>query len=155
MNASWKAGVTATIVAAALAVAGCATTRTFDTAGAREVTLAELRAAPEALAELRSLSEGAFVVKIPAGEVLPVRMIAQLPFATLEDGGGALRFSADTWLRLERNGAWLSPDGERWAAIHDMAAVKKLFGAERGSFSLGFAATRDEGPSVLFGVRLE
>jgi len=136
---------------------GCASPRgvALDTAGALAMTLADLRADPATGLGPLTRGEGQLLLHVPAGESIPVRITVQTPFATLEEGGGTLRFPADAWLLLGGGGAWLSPDGARWAPIHDGEALKELWGARHGTFQLGFGARPGEAPRVDVRLGLE
>ena len=64
------------------------------------------------------------------------------------------KFQRDVYLYYGKHGMKVSPDGQKWAPIHDLRTIKKLFGHTRkGSLSVGFGVTRQDGMVVSVGVR--
>lgn len=104
---------------------------------------------------VKKLNGKGLLVKFDKGDVIPVEIISQLPFASLESGENRLCFSQTTYIFLSKDGAFVSPDGQRFAAVYDGKAVKKLYGAKKGSLSIGFAISKESGARIKAGMSLE
>ncbi len=143
----------ALVVSVALA-AGCGGVRTMDVSDARAVTLAELQAGGESIAKDLEEGEG-LVVRIAKGEEVPLGLAARLPFLEINPGENSVVFTQETWIHISRSGVLVSPDGERWAAVHDIDAIKKLYGAKQGQLRIGLQASEESGPRIDVAVTLE
>jgi len=75
--------------------------------------------------------------------------------ATLQPGVNTLRFERDVYLFLSKDGVLLSPDGERWARLEDLKALKELFGLCRGSMAIGFGVSQKDGGVLSIGLGAE
>ncbi len=103
---------------------------------------------------LAQLQGDGVIVEFEKGDAVPVTVIAELPFASLESVENHLVFSKNTWILLARGGAFISPDGRRFAPVYDVKALKKLYGVKHGSLTIGFAVSREEGTQLQAGVSL-
>jgi hypothetical protein len=146
-------GLVAALVHLALtSVTGCAGIQTIDTGGISTVNLADLIAEPRELGD-RMMKQG-LIIRVPAGSTVPLKLRADISIMTLEHGVNTVRFNRDVYFYVSRGKFMISPDGERWAHLHQPRAVKELFGlAKRGSFSLGLGASKKEG--VFFSLAIE
>ena len=146
-------GLAAALVYLALtSVAGCAGIQTIDTSGISTVALADFIADPGARSD-QILKQG-LIIRVPAGSTIPLRLQADISIMTLEPGVNTIRFNQEVYFYASRGKLMLSPDGKRWAHLHQPRAVKELFGlAKRGSFSIGFGASKKDGVFVLLAVK--
>ena len=103
---------------------------------------------------LSALKGDGVIIKFDQGEAVPVEVITELPFAALANGNNQLVFSRATWLYLGKGGAALSPDWQRFAPVHDIKAIKKLYGVSHGSMTIGFAISKEAGAHMQAGVSL-
>jgi len=137
-------------------LSACAGVRAVDLAGVERLSLAELRDSPEEHAEAFSTAGKGLVIEIPAGETVPIAIdVRTSPFVVEGPGTSAVRFERDVYLYVSSSGVMLSPDGESWAPIQDLDALKEAFGIERGSLSLGFGVSSDEGAVIHFKLTAE
>jgi hypothetical protein len=138
---------TAATIAATLA-AGCAgRVEGMDLSGVPVRTLGELSQNPSPLEDAMG-GDGAAVVKIAAGDRVPLQLRVDTPVFRAEGGDNALVFERDAYLYITKRGALVSPDGERWAAMGDSKALRRLFGMEHGSLQVGFGISRERGPEA-------
>jgi hypothetical protein len=56
---------------------------------------------------------------------------------------------------LSRTQLEVSPDGQRWASLGDLRALKKLFGFRNGQLSVGFQATKAEGTHISLELKVK
>ncbi|MBN2714415.1 MAG: hypothetical protein JXX14_01095 [Deltaproteobacteria bacterium] len=131
---------------------GCSSIKTINT-DLKPILITDLDNMAEEYGK-RLNGEG-LLIKFDKGDVLPVEVTSQLPFATLESGDNQLVFSQTTFVFLSREGAFISPDGNRFAPVYDGRAIKKLYPAKQGTVSIGFAITRDEGARLKTDVSLQ
>ncbi len=135
----------------AASVAGCSSIQTMKPA-APTVLFGELEADPAKYGfgadkdgKPRFPRKGV-VIKIPKGDKIPLQLAMDVTIATLEPGKNWLRFDRDVLLYIAHGEFKISPDGRRWAAIHDVKAIKKLFGMKgRGHFGFGFGISKEKG----------
>jgi len=144
----------------ALILAGCSGVHTMKTAGVPTVDLAALQKEPAKHGfgpgkdgRPRLPTEG-LIVKVPKGTQVPLKLNLAVGLATLEPGDNKLRFERDLMLYISRDGLRVSPDGNRWALIQDVKALKELFGLKgRGNVSFGFGISKETG--TAFHLSLE
>lgn len=89
-----------------------------------------------------------YVFLVKKGQTVPVKLSASAPFGRLVAGKNSIAFDRDVYLLISKSKMRISPDAESWADIYDMNALKNLFGWGKGSLSLGFSATKDDGPQI-------
>jgi hypothetical protein len=142
----------AAAVVAAVVAAGCAGIRTMDAAQVPTATLAELEADPAAWGLGTAEWEGPLIVRIPAGETVPLRLALDVPFATLDAGANSVRFEREVLFYLSRGELLVSPDGRRWADLSDWTVVRELFGLESGTFAIGFGVNAETGAAFTVAV---
>jgi hypothetical protein len=140
------------LVGLVLGMSGCARFQQLDLSGVQTFTLDQLRAHPDPLARALEAGETAAIVRIAAGERLPVRVGLRSSVINLEAGDNSLRFDRDAYLYVSRNEFLVSPDRERWARIGDVRNLGRLFGVEHGSLEVGFGVHRNQGPLVTIAV---
>ena len=146
----------------ALTLAGCSGVHTLKTAGVPTVDLAVLEKDPgkhgfglDKGGKPRLPTEG-LIVKVPKGTLVPLKLSLAVGLAVLEPGDNELRFERDLMLYISRDGLRVSPDGERWALIQDVKAVKSLFGLkQRGSMGFGFGISKETGTAFHLSVTQE
>ena len=143
------------LFAVAVLAGGCSTVKTLDLEGVRTVNLHEVNQNPKVVFEALSDEGKGLILKIDKHEWIPLHMDVQGPFATLESGTNRVRFTRDVLLYLNTRELLISPDGERWGALHDPGALKDLFDFEQGSMRIGFGVTEKEGALLSFGLRTE
>ena len=128
-----------------VASAGCGGIHAVDKSGVTTKSLTELVTEVQDKKESYRFPEGGLIVRVPKGSRLPLKLALTTPFATMESGDSHLRFEQDIYLYIRGRSVALSPDGERWARLSDWRAVKRLFGAGRGTFTFGAGMTKEEG----------
>ncbi|MBN2341678.1 MAG: hypothetical protein JXX29_00370 [Deltaproteobacteria bacterium] len=131
---------------------GCSGIRTIDTK-MEPVLITDLDEMAEEY--VKKLNSEGLLVKFDKGDVIPVEVLAELPFANVESGQNQLVFSQTTYVYLCKDGAYVSPDGIHFAAVYDGKAVRKLYGAGQGSFSIGFSMNKEDGAKLITGVSLK
>ena len=144
---------------AALLLVGCSGIHTISAAGVPTVDLATLQKDPtkhgfglDKAGKPRIPTDG-LIIKVPRGTRVPLRLNLAVGLATLEPGDNQLRFERDLLLYISRDGLRVSPDGGRWALLHDVKAIKELFGLKgRGSLGVGFGVSKDKGAEVHLSV---
>lgn len=140
--------VTLIACAAALAAAGCSGIRTIDAGTVKTLTLAELPAAAAPAAGVAPVGPGPMIVRVRAGERIPLRLELAAPFAELAAGENALVFSRDVYLYVAPDDVMIGFDGVRFARMGDWEAIRELAGIEGGTLSIGFGAGVSEGPRI-------
>ncbi|MCB9788548.1 MAG: hypothetical protein H6744_17870 [Deltaproteobacteria bacterium] len=135
-------------------LSGCAASvRRLDVSKVPTFTVATLDASDgAALGEALASGDKAFVVRLREGDTLPVNLRASFGPIALEPGENHLVFAEDTWLYFGPAGVLLSPDMERWAPLHDGAALSKLFGLGKGTFQIGLGVPKGQPASVSITV---
>jgi hypothetical protein len=138
---------------------GCASgIRNIDTAGATRLTLADLRPGQSARLGQVMRAGKAVIVRLEAGDELPLRLRSRLgPVSLVTDGRNRLRCERALFLYVSGRQALIGPDGKRWAALGDWRAMRRLFGLRRGgTLRIGFSALKKKGAVVevaLHGAR--
>lgn len=100
------------------------------------------------------MSKDPFIIKIPNGYALPVRLDIDTPLAKLDSDAGNLQFTQDLYIYLNNTEVLASPDTKRWAPFSHMEMVKELFGGDQGSVSLGLGAQEKEGTRLTVTVKM-
>ncbi|MBN2528980.1 MAG: hypothetical protein JXR76_21505 [Deltaproteobacteria bacterium] len=101
------------------------------------------------------LHKEGLLVKFEKGDTIPVAITSQLPFATLTSGENQFVFARPTFVFLNKEGLFISPDGKKFAPIYNTRALKKLYNARQGTFSIGFSLTKDSGAQIKADFSLE
>jgi hypothetical protein len=139
---------TALVLALAIGCSGITTIGPVKT-----VTTKELKQNSEQLAQ--ALQGDGMVVHLTAGESIALELAAELPFAELEPGDNQISFTRDVYLFISKEGVMLSPDGVSFAPLHKMKSLKKLFGADKGSFRVGFKVSKEDGAAVSMAASMK
>jgi hypothetical protein len=92
------------------------------------------------------------VVKVEAGQTLPLKLDLVLPMTKLVAGQNQLLFTRDTYFLVSHTKLRVSPDGRHWADAYDFNAMKKLFGFEKGDLSIGFESSGQQGGVISLGA---
>jgi hypothetical protein len=149
-----------TLTVVLIAAVGCSRVQTLDRSTLKTVALRELTADPTAYqADLEAYTRGesGLVLKIEEGDELPLELAVHHPLMSVDTGANTVRFQRDLYLYLSAQQLLISPDGERWAAIHDFETWKELFGGfdegGRGSLSVGLGVTPEDGATMTVAIR--
>ena len=118
--------------------------------GVDSVTLRQLSENPASLAE--KIKGDRMIIHVEKGEALPVHLVVDLPFATLQSGENNLIAKEDVYLLVSRDGFHISRDGTHFTPVHDNKGLKEIYGFEKGALSVGFGAGRTSPPGVIVGV---
>jgi hypothetical protein len=136
----------------AFGIAGCARFQRLDLEDVPTYTLDDLGAYPDPLSCALKAGRPAAIVRIAAGEKLPVRLAVHSPLLDLEASDAALHLGCDAFLYVSRSMILASPDRERWAPIDDARSLGQLFGLGQGALDLGFTVHRSKGPLLTIGL---
>jgi hypothetical protein len=112
----------------------------------KTLTMQELKQNGSQIAQ--EIQKDGLVVHLKAGESIALGLGAELPFAKLQPGDNKLLFTRDVYLFISKDGVMLSPDGISFAPLQKVKGLKKLFGADRGFFRVGFKVSKDEGAAI-------
>ena len=134
---------------------GCAGPQKLDTTNVAQVSLAEYEADPLAFGTPMDPDSKPVIIKIPAGEKVPLKLDMSIPFATVVPGKNRLRFILDVYMYMGGGQFLISPDGERWAEMGDWKALKELFNFDKGLFSVGFGVSGAEGAFMSLAMKTE
>lgn len=93
------------------------------------------------------------VLKIRKGQSIPLVIALVFPGVQLKTGENSLVFTRDIYLLISSSAMKISPDGQRWADIGDLASHKDLFGFSGGDISVGFSATKEAGARISVDVK--
>jgi hypothetical protein len=137
-------------------LSGCSGIRTMDTSGIKAFTITSTSLSCESADLVRDITAGKDVVfKIPAGQTLPLQINIDMPMAETKGVPNEIRFKRDTYFFVSQNRMLISPDGIRWAPIHDLDAIKKLYGWSRGSLSFGLSASKKQKTRLEMALKAE
>lgn len=147
-------------IASAALLAGCgAGIQRVDTSHYSTVSLEQLRTEPQRIGlrkkgDRLEFPRQGLIVRLPAGATIPLRLVADISLASLVAGENQIRIKRELFLLIDpKRGVKLSPDGQRWADMGNLPAISKLFGTRgRGSFRIGFGASKKEGVFVEMAV---
>ncbi len=143
------------VVGAAVAL-GCGGVQTLRKDVSQASTIEQIKANPESFVERIKNPGDGILLAIKKGETVTLRLDLKTPsIATLQPGVNTLRFERDVYLFLSRNGVLLSPDGQRWARVEDMKAIKELFGLSRGTLQIGLGVSKEDGAVLSIGLGAE
>lgn len=152
--------IPAVVLMAISLAGGCAANiQQIDTSAYRTISPRELKQeSPTARTKPsgnRLTGKERFVVHLPAGTLLPVNVVADIPLARLEPGHNRIRVKREIYLLFDpKRGVKISPDRQRWADISDRRAIQELFGTRgRGSFSFGIGGSKEKGLFVNIVIR--
>jgi len=136
------------------AFTGCATIHRIDIDRGSVIPVSKILSDPAGSESIgKAVQEGKDVVLFVAkGQSIPLKINLDTPLVKVENGKNSLVFMQHTYLLISRSGFMVSPDGERWAAIQDLKALKKLYGFKGGSLSIGFGVSKEEGASATLNV---
>jgi hypothetical protein len=138
-----------------LLTAGCAARQKIDTTNVAQVTLKEYEADPLAYGTPMDPDAEPVIVKIPAGAKIPLKIDMSIPFAKVIAGRTRMKFTLDVYLYMGEGKFLISPDGERWAAMGDWKALKRLFNFDKGLFSVGFGVSAVDGTFMSLAIKTE
>jgi len=132
---------------------GCAGVQRLDTRGAPTFTLAETRDPTAGPRVTTALGGAGLVLKLRAGEALPVQLSSRLGVAHLTGGAGHLTLDRDAYVYLSGRRALIGPDGQRWARLGDWRTLRRLFGLRRGgTFQVGLGITQGTGAKLTLAL---
>jgi hypothetical protein len=124
---------------------GCASVRTIDVSNVPTFTIDAINASPErTVGQVMASGSRQFVVAFKKGDLVPLTLRASLGPIELQPGEEYVAFSQDVYLYFSSSDILLSPDGQRWAPVHDGAALQELFNLGEGTFQVGFGVKRGE-----------
>lgn len=134
---------------------GCSGIRTMAPENLNPLSLAAIKAEPARLSGLYEevRNGGEALIKVSAGDTLPLHLTMNLPVAEMRSTDGEIRFREDAFVHISGKGVLLSPDAWQWARIDDVDALQKIFGMKGGSMSVGFEATRKDGAFLGISLR--
>jgi hypothetical protein len=92
------------------------------------------------------------VIRIPAGERIPIEMSLDAPFAKLEGDGYAVRFDRDLFLWIGGGRALLGFDGRNFAEIGDLRGLKEIAGVGEGRMEVGLGVKKSEGAKITMAL---
>ena len=96
------------------------------------------------------------IVRIEKGELVNLNLAFDVGFAKVVQGENKIQFRQDIYLLIYRkDGLMISPDGERFAPIHKVKAIKRLFGKKKGFLSVGAGISEEQGPHLTLGAFLK
>jgi hypothetical protein len=129
---------------------GCTTVHRMDGTELTTISASDAQAEPGKWEEIgKQVSAGkAVVVKIEAGQKIPLNLTMTSPMANLVPGENQLLFTRDAYLYISPAIFRISPDGQRWAEIQDIKTQRKLFGFKKGNLSVGFGVAKAKGPPI-------
>ena len=131
-----------------LLMAACSSVGPLDLKDTPTLTLANLRQQPQPLQERIQRGES-FVVRVSAGEEVPLLVTLEIPGLTFLPGQNRVRFERDVYVHYGQGKMHVSPDGQTWAAVGDFHGMARLFGlGHGGSFQVGTGVTATDGPLV-------
>ncbi len=139
-------------IAAMTLTGGCSGIHNIKSTGVPIVDLAKLEKDPakhgfglEQSGKPRFPHKG-LIVRVPKGTTVPLRLALDVSVVALEQGKNLIRFNRDVLIYISRGSLKISPDGRRWARIHDVKAMKELFGMKgRGTIGFGFGISKEKG----------
>ena len=139
----------------AMVLAGCSSIVVMDS------TKREVLSVPDGLNEPatwekvgKEIQAGSDVVlKIRKGQTIPLVIALVFPGVQLKAGENSLVFTRDLYLLISSSAMKISPDGQRWADIGDLASHKELFGFSGGDIAVGFSATKEAGARITVDVK--
>jgi hypothetical protein len=151
----WTTILACMACALAVAMAGCSSIVQMDS------TKREVLAVPDGLNEPatwekvgKEVQAGRDVVlKIRKGQSIPLVLTLVFPGVQLKTGENSLLFTRDVYLLISSSMMRISPDGQRWADIGDMASHRELFGFSGGDIAVGFSATKEAGARISVDVK--
>lgn len=149
------AGAVAAGLFAALLASGCAHTTVIDTQGMEVVPIGGLGDHIKAKGNPFTDPKRPVLIRLPAGESIPVNLLLRAPFVELEGGSPALRFKRDVLLYFGPGKLLLSFDGRRFAQFGDFQGLKEVAGVSRGQLSIGLKVTEAEGARITMAVEAD
>jgi hypothetical protein len=142
----------ALVLLVGLAAPGCSHTIVLDTSRLDVVPLGEFDAYMKDRGNPFADPEKRVVIRVPAGERIPLEFSLKVPFADLEGGPYAVRFRRDVFICLGRGTMLLGFDGRNFAAIDDVRGLKEVAGVESGKVEVGFGVKKSEGAKIAVGL---
>ena len=141
-------------LATLVSLTGCYNIHRMDSSKLSVVSAADAAAHPAKWEEAgQQIQAGKdVVIKVEAGQTLPLKLDLVLPMTKLVAGQNQLLFTRDTYFLVSHSKLRISPDGRRWADAYDFTAMKKLFGFEKGDLSIGFESSQQQGGVLSIGA---
>jgi hypothetical protein len=133
-----------------LAAAGCASVQRKDSSQFNVIPFSEVMDNPAKWQDIgKDLNDGKTVIfKVAQGQRVPLKITMDIPVGTIEKSDNTLAFNRDVYLLMSKTNWQLSPDGQRWASLGSMTALKELFGFSKGRLSVGVEGTKDTGTVI-------
>jgi hypothetical protein len=140
-----------------LLLSGCATIHQMDVAKLKVISASTVISEPAKWQEiLKDIQEGNEVVfHIREGQEFPLKINIEHPLVKLQACKNSVIFTHDTFLLISKSNMEISLDGQRWVKMSDFRSQRKLFGAEKGAFSVGFGATQEEGTQITVNLSVK
>ena len=96
------------------------------------------------------------VIKVSKGESIPLKLNINIPVVAFEKSENSIVLNSDEYISISKtDGLQVSPDGQQWASIGNMRALKKLYNFRKGQVSVGFSITKENGPQISIGVNAQ
>jgi hypothetical protein len=149
------AGAVAAGLFAALLASGCAHTTVIDTQGMEVIPIGGLGDHIKAKGNPFTDPKRPVLIRLPAGERIPVDLLLRAPFAELEGGSPALRFKRDVYLYFGEGKLLLSFDGLRFAQFGDLQGLKEVAGVSRGQLMFGLKVTEAEEAKISMALEAD
>jgi hypothetical protein len=132
---------------------GCAGVQVVSSKEFKMVSLQELQENGESFVdELQGKGRG-IIVKVHKGEKIPLKLDAETGVVTLLVEESYLQFERDVYLLISSKGVMVGPDGESFAPIHKLKGLKKVFGLEEGSLSVGLGVAKEDGAHIRIALK--
>jgi len=133
---------------------GCATIHRMDSTKLGIIPISQMLENPSQLQDVgKYINEGKTVVfKVTQGQRIPLKLAIDIPIGKVDKSENTFAFDRDVYLSLSRTRFEISPDGQRWTSMGNMASMKKLFGFKKGQMNVGFQFTKDNGTFISLDV---
>ncbi len=128
--------------------AACSTVGPLELRDTPTLALTELRGQADSLGERIKRGEP-FIVRVKAGDEVPLKVTVEIPGLTFLPGQNTVRFDRDVFLHYGAGKVHVSADGQTWAEMGNFKAMARLFGlGHGGTFQVGTGVTAADGPIV-------
>ena len=136
------------IVLLGITLTACSSVQKPDTSRVKTIPLSEFHTLSEE--NTRELYQEGFIMFIPKGTVVAVKINLQIPAAQFKAGNNVLTFTRDLYVYLSQRNMLLSLNKKDWGAVGDMDALKQIFDIESGALALNFQSKKGQKPELIF-----
>lgn len=143
------------LLSLALLVTGCSSVKTIQKDEMNLIHYDEIRDITDEEATALFSSGKPFVVHIPQGTALPVKLDVDLTIAEVTPKMATLTFKQDVYLHITGMGIMISANNSEFAPIQDVPEWKKLFGLTKGRFSIGLGYSEKDGAQMLLTLKMK